>query len=327
MKGARWIGAAVLAAVLGPLPAWAAPGRVVTLPVEVDGQLGSQWKLQLEEGIAEGLGRGQFDVVVSEVGCPDHACWSGIASTHTARFVVRTVVSADDRNYEVTISLLDPRSGETVAQATESCQLCGMLEVRGVVTDQAAVLRAKLDGLATEPPVVVVRSVPSEAVVFIDGEPVGATPVRREVTAGEHVVRAQKHGHASSERQFEAVAGVEETLTLTLEPLPDLAPRVRPWGYVGLGLGGASLATGVTLLVLDERPAPGDRCTGANVDAQGTCRYRWNTLTPGLVFTVSGAVVVLASTALLIAMRSRGASRRAARSTWHPTGRGWAVRF
>ncbi len=306
--------------------AQAAPGRVVTLPVEVDGHLGAQWQRELQGGIAEGLSRGAFEVVTSEVACADAPCRSRAAAEHSARFVVRTRVTVDDRNYGVAISLLDPSSSETVAQANEVCELCGMQEVREMVADQAAALRTKLDGLATQPPVVVVESIPPEAVVFIDGELVGRAPVRREVKVGTHSVRAEKDGYVAVEREFSAVAGVEETLPLTLEPLPDIAPRVRPWGYVGLGLGLSSMAAGVTFLVLDERPAPGDRCAGANVDAAGQCRFRWNTLTPGLVFTVTGAVVALASSAVLVAMRP-GRRRSGRRTAWMPSVRGMVLRF
>lgn len=299
---------------------------VVRLPVHVEGDLGAGWKQQLDQSVADGLARGNFDVVVSDQQCGAPACWKQIASTHDAAFLVHTEVQVTDGNYAIALQLIDGSSGEVMAETTDECEVCGMQNTRELVADQAAALRTKLDALVAGPPSVVIGSSPATAIVQIDGQVIGQTPVRRELTAGKHIARAEKAGYVTVEREFVAVEGVEERMDFELPPLPDIGPRFRPWGWVGIGTGAASIAAGVTLMVLDERPAPGDRCSGDNVDTSGNCRFRYDTLAPGLILTTAGAILALAGTAVLVAMRPRRRARRS-QTTWSPTALGLRARF
>lgn len=301
------------------------PKTVATLPVQVEGELGSEWKRALDEGIADGLARGSFRVVASDSACTEQGCFVTLAKEVEAAYLVRAVVTAEDRNYTVAITLIDGSNGEVTAEATDGCEVCGMQEVRTIVADQAAGLRKKLDALGAGPPVVVIETTPGGAVARIDGEPVGVTPARYETTEGEHLARVEKDGYVAVERQFVAVAGVDETLKFELEPLPDVRKRYRPWGWIALGAGVGSLAAGVTFLALDERPAPGDRCAGNNVDSEGNCRFRYNTLTPGLVLTTAGALLIVGGVVVAIATRPRRKTDR--RTAWSPAGLGVRARF
>ena len=298
---------------------------VATLPVHVEGQLGSEWKRALDEGIADGLARGSFRVVATDSTCTERSCFVELAAEVEASYLLRTVVTAEDRNYAVAITLIDGVTGEVTAEASGGCEVCGMQEVRTIVADQAAGLRKKIDALGAGPPLVAIETVPEGAVARIDGEPVGVTPVRYETTEGEHLARVEKDGYVAVERQFIAVAGVDETLKFELEPLPDLRKRYRPWGWIALGAGVGSLAAGATFLALDERPAPGDRCAGNNVDAAGNCRFRYNTLTPGLVLTTAGALLLAGGVIVAIATRPRRRTER--RTAWSPAGLGVRARF
>lgn len=320
------IAACILAA--GPATAQAAPARVLTVPVKVEGELGEQWRTELDASVASGLQRGSFEVVTEAVDCEDAKCWSQAATEAGAAYVLRTVVTTGDRAYDVVVELFDGTTGERIALGEDGCEVCGVETARKIVADQAATLRTKLDDLVSGPPVVVIDSSPPEAIVQIDGETVGQTPVSRQVTAGKHVARVQKEGYVAVEREFLAVAGVQESLSLRLEPLPSALPRYRPWGWVGVGLGGASIATGVVFVALDHRPAPGDRCTGDNVDDDGDCRFRWNSLAPGLIFTTAGVLSALAGTAVLVVSRPKSrARRRGRRSAWRFSGDGVVGRF
>jgi hypothetical protein len=60
--------------------------------------------------------------------------------------------------------------------------------------------------------------------------------------------------------------------------------------FTAIGVGVAALAGGIALLVLDENPVKGN-CSGANVDADGDCAFRYDTLGGGIGLTVAGAVV------------------------------------
>ena len=316
---------AVICSMVMVAPPQRATKTVATLPVQVEGELGSEWKRTLDEGIADGLARGSFRVVSTESACAERACFVELAQEVDAAYLVRAVVEAEDRNYAVSITLVDGSTGDVIAEATDGCEVCGMQDVRTIVADQAAGLRKKLDALGAGPPFVVIETTPDGAVAQIDGEPVGVTPVRYETTEGEHLARVEKDGYVAVERQFVAVPGVDETLKFDLEPLPDMSRRYRPWGWIALGAGVGSLAAGVTFLALDERPAPGDRCAGNNVDSAGNCRFRYNTLTPGLILTTAGALLTVGGVVVAIATRPRRKAAR--RSAWAPAGLGVRTRF
>lgn len=314
-------------------PAEADEPTVAVLPVVVEGDLGAATVEQLADGVARGLARGAFDVVAAQEipadvaglpRCEDAVCRQQRASAVDATYLVESTVVADaERNYEVTLRLFEGATGREAAQSVESCEVCGLNEVRTLMEDQASALRRKLEDLISGPPVLVVNSTPSGALVSIDGELVGRTPVRRELRDGDHVARVERDGYVAQERAFLAVEGVEETLSFELDPVPRKRARLRPWGWVGLGVGLPTLAAGATFLALDGRPAPGDRCAGANVDADGDCKFRYDTLTPGIALTVTGAVLTTAAVAILIATarrRGRTSKRRRRFSPWRMAG-------
>lgn len=312
--------------------------RVGALPVEVEGELGEELRRRLDEALIEGLQRGAFEVVAASGDCGDAACWVGVADSAEVGYLVRATIAAEARTYAVDVSVIDGRDGSVVAASSEVCEVCGALAVRELVADQAAGLRKKLDDLVAGAPRVVVRSAPQGAVVQIDRETVGRAPVKRELAEGKHVARAELDGYVAVEREFLAVPGVEETITLQLEPLPDIRPKLRPWGWVLIGGGIASVTAGVTFLALHRRPAPGDRCDGDNLDAQGNCRFRFDTVVPGAVLTAAGGIIIIGGAFVAALTGPRRGARRAKRSArrfpvgrgrmvWAPAGLGVRARF
>lgn len=311
-----------------PAPERSDTPTVAVLPLELEGDLGAASLEQLEQGIADGLARGDFEVleageipggVAAEPPCADADCRVDRARVLEAAYLVESSVVADaDRNYAITLRLIDGATGREAAQSAETCDVCGLTEVRTLVEDQASALRRKLQDLISGPPALVVTSTPDGALVSVDGELVGRTPMRRELREGEHIARVEVEGYVAQERPFLAVEGVEETLSFTLEPVPRSKLGLRPWGWVGLGVGLPTLAAGATFLVLDERPAPGDRCAGENVNASGDCRFRYNSLTPGIALTVTGAVLTTAAIAILISTARRRKQRSTRRRRFTP---------
>ena len=245
MRMRRAVCLAFAAVVAWPTNAWAAePQRVMVLPLRVEGELNPGWVPTLAAGVSEGLERGDFVLVPSASGhCDEAACFVELAAAGPADFLVRSVVVVgEDRTYTVRLQLIAGSSGEVLVEAAEPCELCGFDEVRDLVADESATLRTKIDDLVRGTPVFIVETVPLGARVFIDGEEVGASPLRREVVAGRHIARAEKDGYAPLERDVLAVDGVEERIVLALQPLPERRRNLRPWGWVGLGVGVAGLA-------------------------------------------------------------------------------------
>ncbi len=75
-------------------------------------------------------------------------------------------------------------------------------------------------------------------------------------------------------------------------------------GVVTTVLGAAGLAAGIALAVRDEAPIR-SRCSGSNVDAEGHCRYRYDTLAGGIGLGVTAAVALAGGLAMLGVARTR----------------------
>ena len=84
-------------------------------------------------------------------------------------------------------------------------------------------------------------------------------------------------------------------------PKPVVHRRPVRWaiGWAALAGGIAASTTGVALLAIHGKPIH-RKCTGGNVDADGTCRFVHSTLAPGAVVTTLGVGLVSTGIALLV---------------------------
>jgi PEGA domain len=299
-----------------PTAAEVTPIRAAILPLAVEGdEMPTADRDQLTGRLVEGLRRGDFDVIAPDevlrqapnaATCRDAACYTAIARTTGASHVVRAVVQAEDRDYQVEVVLVDGKDGAQVASAADSCQICGVAEVADLLDAAAATLRTKLDNLAQGPATLVVASNPAGARVSIDGELKGTTPFNAPVLAGKHVLRISLEGYITVEREVTFVEGIEETQSFELEKVPSRLPG-RPWGWVSLGVGLAGVGTGVAFAVLDDRPY---RLDCDRPDAQGDCPQLWD-----VEWYAVGAAVVGAGLATLgVAILLNSAKRRTKKS-------------
>ena len=306
--------------------------RVAVIPIEFEGELEEHWRAPLVNRLLEGLVRGDFDVVNpeevtamgGEVACRDESCYQQLASTTSASYLVRSRIVVQDRDYEVAINLIDGRSGQVVAGSSETCELCGVGEVAEMVGNQSAALRQRLDALVLGPGVVSFSSDPAGVTIIGDGEVVGQTPLEYELLPGTHVIKATKEGFIDKERKVETVQGVRETINFSLAPIvKDWRPKARPWGWAMVAGGAIGLGTGIALMVIHDDPYKA-RCSGPdNVDANGNCRYLYDTMAGGIAATVTGGVLLAGGAGLLIAARPRkakAADQRRARIFLQPRG-------
>jgi len=90
--------------------------------------------------------------------------------------------------------------------------------------------------------------------------------------------------------------------------VPESANPRRPvrWGlgWTALSTGAVGTLAGVTLLALHGQPIQ-RKCTGANVDADGTCRFVHSTLVPGAVLGAIGVGLLATGIALVVIERRR----------------------
>lgn len=326
--------ATVPLAVLGPTTVHAAapevpepgePGgearviRTAVLPLAAEGdELPDADRAELTGKLVEGLRRGEFEVIgpdevlraaPSAASCRAADCYTAIAKATGATHVVRVLVKAQDRDYEVEVVLVDGAGGAQVASSADSCQICGVAEVGDILDAAAATLRTKLDNLAQGPATLVVASSPVGARVSIDGELKGVTPFNGPVLAGKHVLRISLEGYITVEREVTFVEGIEDTQSFELEKVPSRLPA-RPWGWVSLGVGVAGLGTAVAFGVLDDRPYElGGKCDMP--DRDGDCPRLWNTQWIVLGTAIAGASLTTLGVAILLNSAKRRTKKSA----------------
>ncbi len=299
--------------------------RAAILPLVVDGELSEADTEQLSAELVEGLQRGDFGVVgPDEVlkrspgaeDCAKERCLESIAADTGASHVVRARVTVQDRDYDVFVELFDGSSGASLAKTEEGCEICGVADAGNLVASAAATLRTKLDALAKGPSTLTISSDPAGAEVRLDGDIIGVTPLERPVIAGKRVVRVTKEGFIAVEREVTFVEGVSEKVSFELEKVPSRLPS-RPWGWVSLGVGVASLGAAIAFGVLGATEAEykfrGDSNRNGcfrDVDDDGNCKYVWNTEWHALGFGIAGGALTTLGIAVLLNSRARKKASR-----------------
>jgi hypothetical protein len=339
MRGATFT-ALVTAMAISLAPAWAlAEPRAGVLPLDVDGKLPPNGGAALSAEIDEGLRTAGATVVptaelsqaagTSLSSCRDEACLQGVASKAAATYLVRPSVRMEESDYVIALELVDA-SGKLVHQASQTCELCGLTEAQAVARSLAESLK---DHMVAATGMLTVQSSPAGAEVLVDGESAGTTPLELPIAAGEHAIVLRLPGHVDEERRVVVEAGETSAVEVPLvasAPVesrkPDRSPLLRPLGWASIGVGAASLGSGIALLVLDENPVKFTRCSGIDVDAEGNCRFRHDTLVGGVVLTIVGVVGITAG-ALLVARTRKGGKADDRRARARPTLRGFAIEF
>ncbi len=288
--------------------------RIVVLAPRLEGDVSSAAAGTIVEALHDGLRRGAVEVVASDIAaldCEDVSCRRDAMRTAGADQLVTIEVAGARRDYDVVITLVNGESGDEVARVERRCELCGVAELAEHVDAQAAALLARLQSQNATPATLVVRSTPPGALVRIDEQVVGETPIDRRVEVGTHVLHLALKGYVDEQRRFEALAGVRETIAVDLVPLPDgdRRKRMRAGGFAALAIGAAVTAAGLTLVGIHARPNV-SKCSGDDIDADGDCKYLYDTRTPGIVLSSIGvATLVTGITLVAVAARKRKAKR------------------
>lgn len=341
MRGATFT-ALVTATAISLAPAWAmAEPRTGVLPLDMEGKLPPNGGAAISAEIDEGLRAAGATVVptaelsktagTSLSSCRDEACLQGVASKASATHLVRPSVRMEESDYVIALELVDA-SGKVVHQASQTCELCGLTEAQAVARSLAESLKEHLAVAGTG--TLTVRSDPPGAEVLVDGEPAGTTPLELPIAAGEHSIVLRLPGHVDEQRRVVVEAGETSAVEVPLvasapaeDAKPDRSALLRPLGWASIGVGAAALGSGIALLVLDENPVKFTRCSGIDVDAEGNCRFRHDTLAGGIVMTIVGVVGITAGALLVARTRKGGGKADDRRARVRPTLRGFAIEF
>lgn len=316
---------AALVASVSVSPARAAADGVFVAPPSVEGGSAEHVVSALESSARAGLGDAGLTAIEAPKDCAAATCMSAAVASGQGRGVLVTSVTVAGSDYRLRAEILDG-DGNVLASRDGACEICTYDEaaegLRGLVAETASELgpAAVPESASATTGTMRVTSVPAGATVVIDGATVGVTPYEGELTIGAHVVEVQKAEHAPQTREVEIVGGEAAAVDVDLvRRRSTLPPRTMEMiGWSTLGVGAAMLISGIALLAVDENPVKGN-CSGPNVDADGDCEFRYDTLTGGVLLTVVG-VAGAATGAGLVVFARRNRKREPASMALGPFG-------
>lgn len=299
---------AVCTLVLVSPTARAAGPRTATVDrLHLAGDAGADVERALQRAVVRGLTEEGVDVVdagASASGCDNAECASKLADTAGVDFVIGGNVQVTERNYDVTLEL-HGRDGRVLATKSTSCTICSVPEAERAATRAAAELAASIGAPIKAPESsLAVTSDPSGARVYVDCVPVGVTPIDAPIAAGPHHVEVRMDGYVTHAADL-TVDPAAPPRPLAVSLRREVRPlQLAPLGWAAIALGAASMITGAVLVGLDENPYKA-RCDGADIDAAGRCRYRYDTLAGGVAGLVAGAAFAGGGVALVLVDRKR----------------------
>jgi len=210
---------------------------------------------------------------VDPLACVDETCYRRAAPALGVAYLVTGAVGERQKTYDITLELVNGRTGAVIGTHRARCEICGVEEAGEKMGLAASALRSRLEAVAKAPARFVIRSRPAGALVTMDGQPLGRTPLDREIAGGAHTLQISAEGYDATERSLTVVSGVDETLDLELLPLASKFP-FRKAGWAALALGAAALAAGIYAEAIDGDEIP---CSAAEKDPWGHCPNLRNT--------------------------------------------------
>ncbi|MFT4703067.1 MAG: hypothetical protein ACI81R_000755 [Bradymonadia bacterium] len=361
-----------LAVVAGLLLATPASAQVAVVGTDFNGELDAQGQASFRIALVQGLERAGRGTIISEAalvtalddasGCRGPECMSTVGERVNASIGVTANVNAEADIYDYTVRVYDLSSGELLAEQIGDCTFCPIAEAREsfAFTAEAAlagVAQMPIRGAATPAPepvatdmtaTVTVATIPEDAQVLLNGEPVGGEErFRQDLEPGSYVIEVQADGYSPYREEFrvrESMLGStifvrvvlsrtapERVVVERFTPADaaqagisnDVLARRRAGGGVAIGTGIVLVAAGAVLLALD----------GQDTCATGTalrCPDVYDTMAGGAALTSLGAFGVGLGVGLLsTSMRDQGASNSEAGPSVEvrPAGAGVSLRF
>lgn len=208
--------------------------------------------------------------------------------------------------------------GLSIASQSVFCRACRNDTLAPTIEDLAKALFA-VAGEGTGR--VVIKSTPPGAVVRVDGAESGATPWDQGVRTGLHTITVEKRGYETHTEQIEVKKDQSHEVAVTLKPIV-VTTRQRPrWPlYTGAIVGGALIATGAVLFIVDQDcpdnliEMPGGSC---DVSPQ-TPEYR-DTAPLGVTAIAVGAAALTAGVVYYLVQKPTSSTTAAA---WIDPGHG-----
>jgi hypothetical protein len=273
---------------------------VAVVRVDFDGNVSEAARDLFAARVVEGLAAVQFEVFsgaavaqkLAQAGgplaaCRDGSCYPAVARSLAVGYLVAARVSESNKNYEISLELINGRTGGVIGTNRERCEICGVDEAGEKMALAASALRTRLEALTKTPARFVIRSRPAGVAVRLDGDAVGRTPLDREIPGGQHKLELAAEGYDRLERTVTVVSGVDETLDLELVPLPTKFP-FRQAGWAAVAAGALAVVAGIWAVAVDGNEIA---CSDAQRDPFGHCPNVRNTRVLGAALVGVGGVL------------------------------------
>jgi hypothetical protein len=332
IRGPRGIAlVAALGIAIAPVTAGAAKPkgkktRVALMPLLAEGDVPMEVRTEARDAIRDALRSRKYEVVDGRPpgrNCSDFECIHAVADQADAQWVIQPALSTIDHDYGIAVRLYD-FAGNLKADEETTCEICSYPDAVAALVTEATELKEPLLGFVENPygdreqesfesdgvSTLAIRTEPEGALVKIDGERIGKTPLEVQVEPGLRDLEISLRNHNDIVKTVRAPRGSSELLSYKLVENNDSqtrALRITGWTFSMLGVG--LLGAGVPLLALEEQPVK-SKCSGENIDFNGTCRYRYDTLLPGALLTGFGIASLLTGiTTGMIARARRGRNK------------------
>jgi hypothetical protein len=266
--------------------------------------------------VARPFSRAEVDAIVACLA--DDRPWPCIAPTAASRGIERLMIAHVDRasaKAQLTIKAQLLVAGRDVPAIGEAyCDPCDDHQLRETASRIAEQMLEDTT-LRTQETLLEVQTVPSGAIVTLDGEKVGITNLRHRAHPGQHTVRLQRTGYLTEARTVTLADGQTTRLVIELRPTSTgRDPRIVPGIVIGAGL---VAVVGGSIVSFTAEDSPEGQ------------KQKYVYSAPGIGVAIAGSVAIGAGIYLWL-RASRQSSKRAVPAVSPVPGgaiAGWATTF
>ncbi|MCK4716424.1 MAG: PEGA domain-containing protein [Candidatus Marinimicrobia bacterium] len=191
------------------------------------------------------LDRGRMDEILKEqgfqlTGCTSTECAVEMGRLLNVQQILAGSVGKIGKLYTIDIILIDVETAQMIKSLTRDYtgEIEGLINLMGSIANELAGISKPVTTVPVETApaeigfgVVGIVTVPTQAMVYIDGIKLGLTPFKLdELKAGEHTLKVTKKGYIDHEQSFSVEVGRTKKLEVSLERLNVLVISSKPSG-------------------------------------------------------------------------------------------------